>query len=141
MAEYYFTIPSVTQSVTIHPMTTFSPSSQPVARNVISEDLLGYEQHGDKLVPVLASGFDRDAKARGWPSYPREQRGIALRAGTIVAWAHGWRIDGVHDLIFEGGPHVYQGSNKPLQIQPANRFTKILGDHAVFLVMETHEPP
>jgi hypothetical protein len=134
-----FTLSSVTHNVTPHPRRTFSSSSQPVARNVLSEDLLGYEQHGDKLVPVLSSGFDMDAKARGWPIYPREQRGIALRVGTIVAWAHGWRIDGVHDLLFENA--IPTSKEKPIKIGPCNRFTRILGHHDVMLEMETHEPP
>jgi hypothetical protein len=115
------------------------------ARNVIVEDvILGYEpERGspETWVTVLKPGFEADAAARGWPVYPRAQRDIALRHGTIVAWAHGWRIDGIHDLLFEGAPHIYQGVNKPLKIQAPNRFTKALGHHCVFLEMEAHEPP
>lgn len=116
-----------------------TPRAQ-IARGVITEDLLGYEPKDGQLEPVFVRGFEADATARGWPVYSRAQRGIALRHGTIVAWAHGWRIDGVHDLIFEG-PTEYHPTPRPLVIQPADRFTRILGQQTVSLELKTHEPP
>lgn len=68
--------------------------------------------------------FEEDARARGWPIYPRAQRSLALRSGTLLAWVHGWCIDGVHDLLMA---HV-AGEPKPaIHIEKPTRLTRASG--------------
>lgn len=108
------------------------PNKPPIARNVFTDDLIGYESRPDgTLEMVVTNSFERDVVARGWRLYSRSQRSTALRAGTIVAMAHGWRIDGVHDLLFEQHQPFKE---RALDVnEPFTRFTLVRGGYEVSL--------
>lgn len=108
----------------------------PIAMNIIPEDFLGYMQVGTEWEIVPGRRVEEGIVQRGWRLYSRSQRQTALRHGTIVAIAHGWRAFGLHETGF-----LYQGPlEKPFVIAEGNRFSRVTGAHAVNLVDEVTNP-
>lgn len=68
--------------------------------------------------------FDEDARARGWPVPSLKRRTLALHSGTLLAWIHGWRIDGIHEHHFV---HLRVPEERVIHIEPTTRFTRISG--------------